>query len=81
MGAENKDRKERSGTLTNEEVEQDLKARGLGGDDAHTYRGSQDTGEQTVRSYGTSVQKGDGFPPDEGPEKIEGDAGPGPAHR
>ncbi|RYZ48701.1 MAG: hypothetical protein EOO14_21760 [Chitinophagaceae bacterium] len=60
------DRKEnKGGILTNEELEQDLKAKGRETGSNHPYSGAQDTGERTVRHMGTDVQKADGRPPDE----------------
>jgi hypothetical protein len=59
----------KGGTLTNEQVEQDLKAKGRAPGENNTYSGSQDTGEKTVRHMGTDVQKADGRPLDEENEK------------
>jgi hypothetical protein len=57
----------KGGELTNEKIEQDLKAKGVSGDQ-NWYRGSQDTGDQKLRSLGSEVQKKDGLP-DEGIDK------------
>lgn len=51
----------KGGELTNEQIEQDLKAKGVS-DDGRGYRGTQDTGDASVRSIGTEVQKRDGLP-------------------
>lgn len=53
------------GELTNEEIEKEISRRNSGDENSHTYRGSQDTGEQTIRELGTEVQKRDGLPPKE----------------
>lgn len=58
----------KGGRLTNEQIEKDLKAKGAP-DDQNWYRGSQDTGDQKLRSLGTQVQKNDGLPD----EEIDGD--------
>ena len=64
------DRKEnKGGTLTNEQVEQDLKAKGRESGGNNPYSGSQDTGDKTVRHLGTDVQQADGRPLDEENEK------------
>ncbi len=52
----------KGGTLTNEQVEQDLKAKGKTSDGNEAYQGSQDTGDKTVRHMGNDVQKADGRP-------------------
>jgi hypothetical protein len=52
----------KGGTLTNEQVEQDLKAKGRVSDGTETYHGSQDTGDKTVRQLGNDVQQADGRP-------------------
>ena len=54
----------KGGLLSNEQIEQDLKARGKT-DDKNGYAGSQDTGDDGVRQLGTEVQKRDGQPDDE----------------
>lgn len=51
----------KGGELTNEQIEQDLKAKGAN-DEKGGYRGMQDTGDKTIRSLGTEVQKRDGLP-------------------
>lgn len=64
------DRKEnKGGTLTNEQVEQDLKAKGRETGSNNPYSGVQDTGDKTVRHLGTDVQQADGRPLDEENEK------------
>lgn len=49
----------KGGTLTNEQIEADLKAKGKT-ETAQGYAGSQDTGDAAVRQIGNEVQKGDG---------------------
>ncbi len=55
----------KGGLLTNEQVEKELQR--TGGDDkgGRGYRGTQDTGDSTVRDLGTEVQREDGRPPEE----------------
>lgn len=53
----------KGGTLTNEQVEQDLKAKGKTPADNEAYQGSQDNGDSVVRPTGNAVQKADGRPP------------------
>jgi hypothetical protein len=59
----------KGGQLTNEEIEKELQR--TSGDDksGYGYRGSQDTGDSTVRGLGTDVQQEDGRPP----EKLDDD--------
>ena len=59
----------KGGALTNEQVEQDLKAKGRNPEGNQAYTGAQDTGEKTVRHMGTDVQRADGRPLDEENEK------------
>jgi hypothetical protein len=59
----------KGGALTNEQVEQDLKAKGRNPEGNQAYSGAQDTGEKTVRHLGTDVQRADGRPLDEENEK------------
>ena len=54
----------KGGTLTNEQVEQDLKAKGKAPADSEAYQGSQDNGDSIVRSTGDAVQRADGRPPE-----------------
>jgi hypothetical protein len=64
------DKKEnKGGTLTNEQVEQDLKAKGRDPGNNNAYSGAQDTGDKTVRHLGPDVQQADGRPLDEENEK------------
>jgi hypothetical protein len=58
-GKENK-----GGFLTNEQVEQDLKAKGKASENSEGYIGSQDTGDREVRHLGNDVQQADGRPAD-----------------
>jgi len=52
----------KGGILRNEQVENDLKAKGkIEG----PYEGAQDTGDKIVRQRGTAVQKRDGQPQNE----------------
>lgn len=60
------EKENKGGELTNEQIEQDLKAKGVS--DQTRYRGMQDTGDQTIRSLGSEVQKRDGLPPDKDEE-------------
>jgi len=53
----------RGGLLSNEQVEQDLKAKGK--TTSNGYTGSQDTGDDGLRQMGTEVQQRDGQPDDE----------------
>lgn len=54
----------KGGILTNEEVEQEVQRTHSNDKGGSSYRGSQDTGEATVRSLGTPVQQEDGRPPE-----------------
>ena len=54
----------KGGTLTNEQVEQDLKSKGRVSDSMEAYHGSQDTGDKTVRHLGNDVQQADGRLPE-----------------
>ncbi len=47
--------------LTNEQIEQDLKAKGRNDQDGRSYRGSQDTGDTGKRELGSDVQRNDGL--------------------
>ena len=51
----------KGGELTNEQIEQDLKAKGKTDQGGRTYVGSQDTGDASVRQYGSEVQRNDGL--------------------
>jgi hypothetical protein len=53
----------KGGNLSNEDVEKELHIRGGGEKEGHSYRGVQDTGDATVRSIGTDVQRSDGLAP------------------
>ena len=57
----------KGGKLTNQQIEEDLKAKGVK-DQQGGHRGTQDTGDNKLRSKGTEVQKRDGLPE----EKEEG---------
>lgn len=52
----------KGGVLKNNEIEEDLKAKGKAPDNKESYVGSQDTGDKTVRHLGNDVQKADGRP-------------------
>ena len=54
----------KGGILNNEQIEQDLKAKGKAGEGTEGYIGSQDTGDKSVRQPGTEVQQADGRPMD-----------------
>lgn len=54
----------KGGLLSNEQIEQDLKAKGKT-ENVNGYRGAQDTGDDGVRQFGTEVQKRDGQPREE----------------
>lgn len=49
----------KGGFLRNEQVEQDLKAKGK---NESAYEGSQDTGDKILRQAGNNVQQRDGRP-------------------
>ena len=61
----------RGGNLTNEQVEQELNRTGATDKIGRNYRGSQDTGEETIRHLGTEVQRNDGAPPEESTNKTD----------
>ena len=52
----------KGGVLTNEQVEQDLKVKGRTNEGETGHVGLQDTGDTTVRQYGTDVQRNEGLP-------------------
>ena len=52
----------KGGVLKNDQVEQDLKAKGKAAQDSEAYIGSQDTGDREVRQLGNEVQRADGRP-------------------
>ena len=54
----------KGGTLTNEQVEQDLRVKQKTTGNQEPYHGSQDNGETTVRHLGSEVQQADGRPPE-----------------
>ena len=54
----------KGGLLSNEQVEQEVQRTGAEEKSARGYRGTQDTGDETVRSLGTEVQQQDGRPPE-----------------
>lgn len=60
----------KGGILTNEQIEQDLKAKGRS-EQQPGYRGTQDTGDKGIRSLGTDVQQRDGLPEDETEEQKD----------
>ncbi|MBD0279604.1 MAG: hypothetical protein M3342_24690 [Bacteroidota bacterium] len=51
----------KGGELTNEQIEQDLKAKGKNDQRGRSYSGSQDTGDTKKREYGSDVQRNDGW--------------------
>ena len=60
----------KGGILSNEQVEQDLKAKGRT-EQQPGYRGTQDNGDAGIRPLGTEVQKRDGLPEEEDVENNE----------
>lgn len=52
----------KGGILKNEQVEQDLKAKGKAPEGTDSYSGSQDTGDKEIRNTSNDVQKKDGLP-------------------
>lgn len=54
----------KGGILKNDQVEQDIKAKGKASANSETYIGSQDNGESIVRSRGDAVQRADGRQPE-----------------
>ncbi|HET7898648.1 MAG TPA: hypothetical protein VFL47_13285 [Flavisolibacter sp.] len=54
----------KGGRLTNEQVEQDLKAKGKASSQNEAYHGAQDNGDSIVRPQGDAVQRADGRPAD-----------------
>jgi hypothetical protein len=50
----------KGGVLTNEQIENDQKAKGVQ-QEKGGYKGTQDTGDDKIRSLGTEVQKKDGL--------------------
>ena len=61
------EKERKGGELTNKDIEQELERKGMG-DKAGGYKGSQDTGDNKVRAFGTKVQKSDGLLPDDDKE-------------
>jgi hypothetical protein len=60
------DRKEnKGGQLSNEQIEQDLKAKGSSDTNSHPFHGSQDTGDFMPRTEGNETQQRDGFLPED----------------
>jgi hypothetical protein len=59
------EKENKGGTLSNEQVEQDLKAKGRLPAENSPYQGAQDTGDKGVRQMGNSVQQRDGLPESE----------------
>lgn len=51
----------KGGVLTNEQVEQDLKAKGRTNEEETGHVGLQDTGDRVVRQYGSDVQRNEGL--------------------
>ena len=52
----------KGGTLKNDQIEKDLQAHGKNAEQEDAYKGSQDTGDETVRQMGNEVQQADGRP-------------------
>lgn len=57
----------KGGFLKNEQIENDLKAKGK--EESESYTGSQDTGDKGIRQTGTAVQRADGRPAEENGER------------
>lgn len=55
------EKENKGGVLTNEQVEQDLKAKGRTNEGETGLVGLQDTGDSKVRQLGTEVQRNDGW--------------------
>jgi hypothetical protein len=51
----------KGGELTNKQVEEDLKVKDKGNAGETGHVGLQDTGDSTVRQFGTDVQRNDGW--------------------
>jgi len=56
----------KGGVLTNEQVEQDLKVKGKTNESETGHVGLQDTGDSTVKQFGTDVQRNEGWENKEG---------------
>jgi len=56
-----KQKENKGGVLTNEQVEQDLKAKGKTNENETGHVGLQDTGDSIVPQYGTKVQRNEGL--------------------
>lgn len=63
-------KEKRGGILHNEDVEKELRTRGGGEKEGSSYRGSQDTGDDTVRGLGTPVQRNDGLAPEDQSREV-----------
>ncbi len=59
----------KGGVLKNDQVEQDLKAKGKASESEQGYVGSQDTGDTEIRQMGNDVQQRDGRPENEESEE------------
>jgi hypothetical protein len=59
----------KGGLLTNEQVEQDLKAKGKTNESETGHVGLQDTGDSTVPAIGTNVQRNQGWDNEEQQQK------------
>ena len=55
----------KGGVLTNQQIEDDLKAKGKTNESETGHVGLQDTGDSTVRKFGTEVQRNEGIDEDE----------------
>lgn len=55
----------KGGVLSNEQIEQDNKVKGKTDEKGRSYVGSQDTGDDIVRSLGNEVQRNDGVSQDD----------------
>jgi hypothetical protein len=59
------EKENKGGVLRNDQVEQDLKAKGVPENQTHPFRGSQDTGDFMPRQEGSETQQRDGFLPED----------------
>lgn len=55
----------KGGVLSNEQIEQDLKVKGKTNEGETGHVGLQDTGDGTVREFGTEVQRNEGWDKDD----------------
>jgi hypothetical protein len=65
----------KGGELSNEQVEQDRKVKGRTNEGETGHVGLQDTGDSTVRQFGTKVQRNEGWDENDIKEDKDNDAG------